>query len=126
MIKGIGVDIIEIERVKKAIQRHPQFQVRVFTSSEQDYCLSKANPFLHFAVRFAAKEAILKAIGTGFRGVEWTDLEICRDKLGKPFVKFFGGAAKKLKEYEIGDVLISLSFCHHSAIASAVAIKLEE
>ncbi len=126
MVKGIGVDIIEIERVKKAIQRHPQFQSRVFTTQERDYCLSKANPHLHFAVRFAAKEAILKAMGTGFRGIKWTDLEICRDELGKPFVKFFGNAPQCLKKYGISDILISLSFCHHSAIASAVAIKSGE
>jgi len=125
MVKGIGVDIVEIERVKKAIRRYPRFQTRVFTSQERDYCLSKANPYLHFAVRFAAKEAVLKALGTGFRGVKWTDLEICRDDLGKPFVRFFGGASKKLKEREISDILISLSFCHHSAVASAVAIKSE-
>ncbi|HDP70089.1 MAG TPA: holo-[acyl-carrier-protein] synthase [Actinobacteria bacterium] len=122
MVKGIGVDIVEIERIKKAIQQYPRFKHRVFTPQEQNYCMSKANPHLHFAVRFAAKEAILKSLGTGLRKIKWVELEICRDELGKPFVKFFGNASERLKEYGVSDVLISLSFCHHSAVASAIAI----
>lgn len=123
MIAGIGVDLVEIERVKKAISRYPRFLPRLFTADEQCYCLSKARPYLHFAVRFAAKEAVLKAMGTGFRGVKWTDLEVKRDSLGKPYLSLSGEAQLLAKEIGISEILISLSFSHENAIATAIAVK---
>lgn len=125
MVKGIGVDLVEIERVKKAI-KNTAFIKRIFTEEEQKYCLSKARPYLHFAVRFAAKEAVMKALGTGFRGIKWRDLEISRDSLGKPLVRLKGEAALKAKEKKIKEALISLSFSGKNAIASAVALGEDE
>lgn len=123
MIKGIGTDIVEIERIKRAIERHPHFVGRVFTPQEQGYCLSRKRPYLHFAVRFAAKEAVLKALGTGFQGLRWTDVEIVRNSSGKPLVNLLNGAAQIAHQNQINKVLISLSFSHNNAIASAIAFQ---
>ena len=122
MVKGIGVDLVEIKRIKKAIETHPRFVERVFTPVEQSYCLSKARSYLHFAVRFAAKEAIMKALGSGFRGIKWVEMEISKDALGKPEVELKGMAAKKAEEQKIRQILISLSFSGENAIAAAVAL----
>lgn len=121
MIKGIGIDIVEIKRIKKAIKKHKNFINRLYTQLEQSYCLSKNKPHLHFAVRFAAKEAVLKALGTGFRGVRWIDIEIERDEFGKPDVKLSGNALKVAEEKGIDKILISLSFNKENAIAMALA-----
>jgi holo-[acyl-carrier protein] synthase len=125
MIKGIGVDIVEIDRIKKAIEKHRNFINRLYTPLEQSYCLGKNKPHLHFAVRFAAKEAVLKAFGTGFRGVSWTDIEIDRDVFGKPEVKLSGNALKVAEEKKINQILISLSFDKKNAIAMALVYSLE-
>ncbi len=122
MIKGIGVDIIEIDRIEQAIKKsESRFIERVFTQAEEEYCQSRPQPFRHFAVRFAAKEAVSKALGTGKAGFRWTDIEVCRDKRGRPFIKLLGGGAALAKEKGVGDVAISLSFNRENAIASAVA-----
>lgn len=122
VIKGIGVDIVEIDRIRRAMDKHENFADRLFTSEEQAYCRSRARPALHFAVRFAAKEAVSKALGSGKRGMKWTDIEIRRDRLGKPYVHLSGGAASVAAEKGIIDVAISLSFGRNSAVASAVAM----
>lgn len=125
MIKGIGVDIVEVDRIELAIRRRSRFAERVFTDTERDYCLSKHRPHLHFAARFAAKEAALKALGTGLRGVKWTDFEVRRDKWGKPFLKLTGAAAELARDKGICDIFISLSFSRESAIAQAIAVGTE-
>jgi holo-[acyl-carrier protein] synthase len=125
VIKGIGVDIVEVERIELAIKRRSRFSERVFTDTERDYCLSKHRPHLHFAARFAAKEAALKALGTGLRGVKWTDLEVQRDKWGKPFLNLNGAAAELARDRGICDIFISLSFSRESAIAQAIAVGME-
>lgn len=123
MIRGVGVDIVEIARVKRAVEtRRERFLNRVFTDDEQAYCLGKKQPHRHLAVRFAAKEAVVKCLGTGKQGMRWTDIEIRRDSLGKPYVRLHGGAARRAAERGVADVAISLSFTGHSAVASAVAI----
>ncbi|MDI6800232.1 MAG: holo-ACP synthase [Actinomycetota bacterium] len=123
MLRGVGIDIVEVARIERAMTRHPRFKWRVFTEGEITYCEGKPNPPLHFAARFSAKEAILKAIGTGFRGVKCTDIEICRDELGRPFVVFIGRAKDRLEEIGVAEVLVSLSFTSDSAVAMAAAIK---
>jgi holo-[acyl-carrier protein] synthase len=125
MIKGIGIDIVEINRIEKAITRRRRFVERIFTKSERDYCLSRHRPYLHFAVRFAAKEAALKALGTGMRGMKWTDFEVRRDKWGKPYLVLGGNAATLARGKGICDIFISLSFSRESAIASAIAVGTE-
>jgi holo-[acyl-carrier protein] synthase len=122
MIKGIGVDIVEVSRIQEVIKRHKNFIGRVFTPSECDYCLSKRRPYLHFAVRFAAKEAAVKALGTGKKGMKWTDLEVCRDSWGRPFLRLTGGAELAARERGICNIFISLSFTRELAIASAIAV----
>lgn len=119
MILGIGNDIVEIARVRAICSRYPErFLHRIFTPYEQEYCLKRKEPALHFAGRFAAKEAIVKALGTGFsQGLTWQDIEIKNDIKGKPLV-FFSPFAKGL----FGDLTchVTISHCHHYATAFAV------
>lgn len=119
MIKGLGNDIIEINRIEKAIVRYGQkFLDRLFSKQEQAYCLKHQKSFRHFAGRFAAKEAIVKALGTGFSGeITWLDIEVINDSLGKPVVHF----SKKLQSIYPGtEVLISISHGHDYATAVAI------
>lgn len=125
MIKGIGIDIVEVDRIEQAINRRKRFTERVFTEGERDYCLSKHLPHRHFAARFAAKEAALKALGTGFRGVKWTDFDVRRDKWGRPYLRLSGNAASIAREKGVCDIFISLSFSRESAIAQAIAVGIE-
>lgn len=124
MIKGLGVDIVEIARIKAALLKHDRFEKRIFTQDESKYCQSKPDPALHYAARFAAKEAVSKALGTGKTGMKWTDIEVKRDSKGKPFINLSGGAAKRAQESGICDVEVSLSFNKNNAVASAIAIGL--
>ncbi len=120
MIKGIGTDIIEIERIKLAIERHGnRFLNRVFTSKEQLYCLQHNFSSVHFAGRFAAKEAIVKALGLGFRkGISWLDIEIINDSNGKPHVIL----SDQLKALDPSvSILVSISHCRTYATAFAIA-----
>jgi len=121
MAKGIGCDIIEISRIKKSIARHGQhFYDKVYSKREQTYCLKHADPAPHFAVRFAAKEAIVKALGTGLRkGIGWQDIEIINNSDGKPEVHF-SNAVNELFSYP--QVLISLSHCREYAMATALLL----
>ena len=124
MIRGLGVDIVEIERIKKALLKYERFERRIFTQDERKYCQSKQDPALHYAARFAAKEAVSKALGSGKVGMKWTDIEVKRDSRGKPFITLSGGAAKQAQENGICDVEVSLSFNKSNAVASAIAIGL--
>ncbi len=125
MIRGIGVDIVEIERIQAAVEaRKERFLARIFTDEERKYCFDMPRPFRHLAARFAAKEAVSKALGTGKRGMQWTDIEVCRDPHGRPFIKLYGGAADRAQDKGIVDVAISLSFNRNNAVASAVAMGL--
>jgi holo-[acyl-carrier protein] synthase len=123
MIKGIGVDIVDIDRIERAIEgKKERFLNRIYTPDEREYCRGKPRPYRHFAARFAAKEAVSKALGTGKRSMRWTDIEVCRDPKGCPFIKLTGGAAARADDQGIVDVAISLSFNRNNAVASAVAI----
>ena len=117
--RGLGNDIIEIERVRQSIERHGQhFLNRLFTQKEQDYCYKFKDPVPHFAGRFAAKEAVAKALGTGFGAdLAWHDFEVLGDELGKPEVHFTEAAKKK---FGAPHILISIS--HASSHATAVAL----
>lgn len=119
MIIGIGTDIIEVERIAKAIERrgHP-FLDRLFTKQEQNYCLQHNISSRNFAGRFAAKEAIAKAFGTGIGGkVGWLDLEIASDEFGKPYLK----KCEKLDSYfQNKKLLLSISHCKEYATAVAI------
>lgn len=116
---GLGNDIIEISRMRKSIERHGLHLLnRLFTQKEQDYCYQYKDPAPHFAARFAAKEAIVKALGTGFGAkVHWHDIEIINDPLGKPEV-FLSSFLKK--EFHNPEILLSLSHCQEYATAVAI------
>ncbi len=109
-VLGIGNDIIEIERVRKSIATHGQrFLKKIFTSGEQAYCLKHKDPAPHFAGRFCAKEAVAKALGTGFgKHASWLDIEILNDSKGKPVVHF---CRMGEKGYDQSSILVSISHC---------------
>lgn len=120
---GLGVDLLEIDRMERALERTPRIAERVFTSNEREYAWSKARPAVQYAAFFAAREAVLKALGTGFAGVDFTDVEIVHDEKGKPEVVLHNNAEAIARSQGIVEIQISLSHTHHMAVASAVAIK---
>jgi holo-[acyl-carrier protein] synthase len=121
-ILGIGNDIVEIERIRKSIDTHGlRLLSRLFTTQEQDYCLKYKDPVPHFAGRFSAKEAVVKALGTGFgEHVSWLDIEILNDPHGKPTVSFSPQLEKKTKNTYI---IVSISHCELYVTAVALWIK---
>lgn len=121
---GIGTDIVECLRVAKMIEKHEDvFIQRVYTPGEIDYCGTRKASTQHYAGRWAAKEAILKAMGTGWsNGIQWTDIEVVNQMGGKPFVRL-GGQAKVICEGKgIEQILISISHCRNFATAFATAL----
>lgn len=123
LIKGIGNDIIEIDRIRKTIDKYGhQFYNKILTGGELEYCLSHKNPAPSIASRFSVKEAIAKALGTGFgKKVSFLDIEILHDELGRPFPEF----TDSLNNYfNTPHLLISMSHCKE--YATAVAIWLED
>jgi len=125
MVVGLGVDIVEIERMRLALERRPRMKERLFSDEERLYCEKKARPEVHYALRFAAKEAVVKALGTGFAGLRWRDIEVARDEKGRPYPVLTGGAAARAAELGITETHLSLSFTHTTAVASAVALTPE-
>jgi holo-[acyl-carrier protein] synthase len=119
MILGVGNDIIEVARIRTILTRYPQrFLSRVFTPFEQEYCLKRKDPAIHLSGRFAAKEAIVKALGVGFsQGLSWLDIEIRNDEKGKPS-PYFSEFAKEL--FDELHFCISISHCHEYATAFAI------
>ena len=120
---AIGVDIVEITRMEGILSKTPSFAARVFTDEERLYCESKARPAAHYACRFAAREAVLKALGTGFsRGIGRKDVSVARDSNGKPLAVLTGRALEIAQEQGIVEVALSLSFTGELAVANAMAI----
>jgi holo-[acyl-carrier protein] synthase len=123
-VVGIGLDLVEVERVAGALERHgDRFERRLFTESESAYCRSMAHPERHFAARFAAKEAVSKCFGTGIgEGMGWLDIEIVRGATGAPACVLRGAAAETARRAGAREVLVSLSHTDRHAIAQAVAV----
>lgn len=120
---GLGVDIVEIERMRRILARSPRFRERVFSADERAYCDAKANPEVHYATRFAAKEAVVKALGTGFSaGIGVRDIEVKRTAKGRPYASLTGRAREVARELGVRELPISLSFTHSEAVACAMAI----
>ena len=120
MIIGIGCDIIEINRVEKAVQ-NDSFKKRVFTEAEIAYCESRGKQqFASFAARFAAKEAVLKALGTGLRGGELIEIEVLNDELGCPQMSLRGYYEELAKSKGVGKIHVTLSHSKDSAMAYVV------
>lgn len=122
MIVGLGVDLIEIERVKNAHLKHgDRFIKRLYTGAEADYCLRKKDPYPSLAGRFAAKEAVIKAFSHGFGGRwKWTHIEVTRELSGKPSLRFTGIMEKLRVERNINQV--HLTIAHSKRDATAVVI----
>jgi len=120
---GIGIDVVEIDRIERALARHPRLEARLFTPAESRYCRSRTHPARHFAARFAAKEAALKALGTGIRGVRWVDVEVSRGELGQPLIALSRGAAGLAEELGVTRLCASLSLGRDSAVAAVVALR---
>jgi holo-[acyl-carrier protein] synthase len=122
LIHGVGTDIIEIKRIEEAFEKfgHAFFE-RLFTENECAYCNKYADPIPHFAGRFAAKEAIVKALGTGFSGdVQWQEIEILNNETGKPYVTLMEGLAKHFPQLTLH---LSISHCKSYATALCVIEK---
>ena len=120
MISGIGIDLIETSRIKKSVQ-DKHFREKVFSKAEIDYCEKMKNKEQHYAARFAAKEALLKAMGTGlFKLLSLNEIEIGHDKEGKPLFRFLGNSAKKIKTKKIKCIHLSIS--HLKSMACAMVV----
>lgn len=123
MIVGVGVDIIEVERIEGAIARHGErFLTKIFTPAEIAYCRARGRSAEHFAGRFAAKEAVLKALGVGIRwGAALKEIEVLRGAAGNPSVVLRGRVAQRARELGASRIHVSLSHSERHAVAQAVA-----
>jgi holo-[acyl-carrier protein] synthase len=124
-IVGIGTDIVECLRIGRMIEQHGElFLKRVYTPREIRYCQARKHATEHFAGRWAAKEAIMKCLGTGWnKGLCWTDMEIRNDPQGKPRVLLHGAARDRAQSIGIGSVLMSISHCRAYAVAFAMGVS---
>jgi holo-[acyl-carrier protein] synthase len=123
-VLGIGVDIVETTRIESSIERFgDRFLKRVFTQAERDYCSAMPFPARHYAARFAAKEAVSKAFGTGIgKQVGWRDVEVQRKETGEPFILLHGSAAELAAKLQVVQSLISLSHSDNYSVANAILI----
>lgn len=127
-IVGIGIDLVEIVRIRNAVRRWgDRFVTKVFVEEERAYCAKRARPWLHYAGRFAVKEAVAKALGTGIgvgARLNWLDIEVLPNHdEGAPLVRFRPGAEHIRRERGVGRVLISLSHAHDYVVAQAVLMS---
>lgn len=122
-VLGLGLDLVDVPRMTRELAREAGgFRDRVFTPAEIAYCDEKGRPAVHYAARFAAKEAFFKALGTGWRGAGpgWTEVEVVRDDLGRPEIVLSGDAARAARE--MGAARIHLSLSHVAGLAAAVVV----
>lgn len=125
MITGIGIDVVQNERIRDSIQRFGvRFLHRIYTEAETEYCNKCANPEIHFAARFAAKEAAFKALGTGWAaGVKWREIEVERLQSGKPELRLYGVALEKAASLGTKRYYVSLT---HDKLVSCAVVILED
>ena len=123
-IIGIGTDITECLRIARMIERHGElFVERVYTPAEIKYCQTRKQATQHYTGRWAAKEAILKALGTGWRkGISWRDIEVRNEPGGKPVVAVRGGAKEVVEQLGVTDIQVTISHCRSHATATAIAV----
>ena len=123
MIIGIGVDLVKIDRIDKAGKDRQGFLERVFTDREREYCARQKYPAQHYAARFAAKEAVLKAIGTGWSaGTKWTDMEVLHGEGGGPIVNLSGRVKDLIDLKGVKQVLLSYSHDEGYAVAQVILV----
>jgi len=122
MIRGLGIDIVEIDRVRALVERTGGRALeRLLSEAERAARTGRANPYPHYAGRFAAKEAVMKALGTGWaQGVHWDQIEILNDDSGAPVARLTGRAAERLREIGGTRLLVSISHSKHYAVAQAI------
>ena len=118
-ILGMGVDLAEIDRVGDVYRKYPRFAQRCFTPHEQEYALRFAKPERRLAARFAGKEAVMKSLGTGWRRLRWTDIEITGG--GKPTVRLTGGAARRAEQLGVTEIHVTITHTDTQALVFAVA-----
>lgn len=124
MISGIGVDIIEVDRVEEKLKRTPGLKEKIFTAVEISYCEGKHTPALHYAARFAAKEAFMKALGTGWReGVKFSEIEIHNLETGQPVLEVHGRARELFEARGVSRAHVSLSHLKSYAVAIVILEK---
>src|ERR1700752_2542849 len=121
MTFGVGIDMVDVERMATSIGKESGFREMAFSANEIAYCEKKTNKFEHYAARFAAKEAFFKALGTGWgKGTAFNEIEITNNKAGKPEISFLGKTATTIAEMKPGKIFVSLS--HVKTMASAMVI----
>ncbi|HLG32009.1 MAG TPA: holo-ACP synthase [Ignavibacteriaceae bacterium] len=120
MVLGIGIDIIEIDRIRESVEKYGEkFLQKIYTTNELDYCLKKQNKFQHLAARFAAKEAVFKAMESSWKkGMSWKDIEISNKPSGMPIVKLNG----KLKTFLASDKSLKISMSHSDNYVTCIAL----
>ena len=125
---GIGTDITECLRIARMIERHGELFInRVYTPEEIKYCQSRKQSTQHFTGRWAAKEAILKALGTGWRkGISWRDIEVRNEPGGRPVVAVRGGVKEAVEQLGVAEIHVTISHCRSHATATAIAVGKEE
>ncbi len=122
-IAGIGVDIVALDRIERALKRSPAFVRRVFWEDERHFCEHSSRKIAHYAMRWAAREAVVKALGTGFgKGIRYKDVEVCRQKGQAPFVKLHGKLKEHAESQGIIALHLSLSCTQSLAVANALAL----
>lgn len=119
-IIGLGVDLADISRVQRVFEKYPRFIDRCFTEHEKEYALRFANPSRRLAARFAGKEAVMKSMGTGWRRIRWTDIEITGG--GKPTVRMSGRAAERARMLGVTEVLVTITHTDDTAMVMAVSV----
>ena len=121
MILGIGTDIIKVERIQKSMEANPRFAEKLFTPAEIEYCEARASKYQSYAARFAAKEAVMKALGTGWNGeVNWIDIEVVTSEKGSPTINLTGGAKDLADKLKVNNICLSLA--HEKGYALAFVI----
>ncbi len=125
MICGIGIDLVRIDRIRAIAERwQARFLDRLYTEAERRYCMKKAAPYASFAGRFAAKEAMLKALGTGWsEGISWHDIQVLNDRRGRPRATVSGRVRALMRRAGVTDIHLSLSHDTDYAIAEVVLTK---
>ena len=127
MVPGVGVDVVMVRKVKRLLDSHPAALHEIFTDIEIAYCSARRRPDEHLAARFAAKEAVLKVLGTGFgAGMRWTDIEVVNDNLGTPRVRLHGETERTARRVGAGDISVSISHSDGVVIAVATCGALHE
>jgi holo-[acyl-carrier protein] synthase len=119
-ILGLGVDLADIDRVERVLEKYPRFAQRCFTDHEQEYAFRFAKPSRRLAARFAGKEAVMKSLGTGWRRINWKEIEITGG--GKPTVRMFGRAARRAEMMGVTEVLVTITHTDTSALVMAIAV----